>query len=402
MTSVGFPIDWVKQQFPALKRKEVFSDNAAGTQLPLHALHAINEYFTEGYALGGSAYAASKRADIISDSLRQQFKGFLGAENKSEIQFGFNATNLLRLLSTALFDQFKSGEEIIVTALDHEANITPWLRLQQKGVKINYWKPRGPERILAEGDLRALLNQNTRFVMVTGASNVLGTATNLQEVCKLAHESDAGVIVDAVHMAPHRPIDVKQLGVDVLVGSGYKLFGPKLGFMYIKQSLLDSITSLNHYFLDGVKLEIGAPNYEAMAAFLGVFEYLTILAEKSGYGSSAREAMIASEEWEKQLTLKMLDGIQGNDDLILHGITDKNKIDLRLPTFALRHRRLLPAEMAEKLAENGIHCRYGHMYAPRLIESLKLRSTEGVCRISLAHYNTVEEVDRILEVLNNL
>lgn len=399
MKAGNFPISWVREQFPALSRPEIFSDNAAGTQLPVQAVKALNDYILSGYALGGSSYRASKEADQLTAKVRPFFADFLGAASAEEIHFGINATNLLRLLATSLEPTLKSGDEVILTAMDHEANVTPWLRFQHKGVGIHYWKPKGPEAILAEGDLRALLSGNTRYLMVTGASNVLGTANDLKRICGIAHAEGTRVIVDAVHLAPHRSISVAKTGVDALVCSGYKLFGPKLGFMYVKADMAAELQSLNHFFLPDNKFELGAPNYEAIAAFQGVFEYLSMLSSRCGGDGSPATALDAVADYEKDLTLRMLEGVNSMPNIDLYGISSEKLLPQRLPTFALTHRSLTPVEMGEKLAVENIHCRYGHMYAPRLLEAIKLKPAVGVCRLSLAHYNTVEEVDRILEVL---
>lgn len=394
-----FPLEWVREQFPALRRNELFADNAAGTQVPQQAMYAMDTYLTGGYSLGGSAYAASRAADELSNRIRKKFTSFLGAGSPDEIQFGPNATTLFRLLATSLAETMQPGDEIILTNLDHEANITPWLRLQKAGITINYWRLRGPERILAEGDLKALINDRTRYLMVTGASNVLGTLTDLKKVCEIAHQEGVRVITDAVHLAPHSRINVAESGVDVLVGSGYKLFGPKLGFMYINHEFLEELPSLNHYFLQGSKFEIGAPPYEAMAAFTGTFEYLELLANQAD-GETAADAMELTAAYEKQLTQRMISGLRDIKEITLFGIAAESRLDWRFPTFALRHSRILPGAMAEILAGKNIHCRWGHMYAPRLIQECKLRPEEGVCRLSLAHYNTADEVDHLLGVLS--
>jgi cysteine desulfurase family protein (TIGR01976 family) len=397
-----YPIQWIRDQFPALKNDFIYSDNAAGTQLPRLAIQSMNEYLTDGYSLGGSTYKISQAADDLSKRFRREFADFIGATNSATLQFGVNATSMFRLLSVAIDKILEPGDEIIVSSLDHEANITPWLWYQKKGIKIKYWNPRGPERMLVSGDLRALISDRTRFVMVTGASNVLGTLTDLKTTADIAHEAGARLVVDAVHLAPHCRINVSGTGIDALVVSGYKLFGPKIALLYVTDSLFPSLPSLNHFFIDGLPFEIGAPNYEAMAAFLGVFSYLRKLAEHSGLPASPVAAMEATEEYERELTEYFFDKLQSLESFTIFGINTAENLVHRLPTFAIRHEKLLPQKISEKLAEAGVASRWGHMYAPRAIESLKVRKEEGICRISLAHYNTVDEIDRIIDVLESI
>lgn len=405
-----FPSEWVRSQFPAIEKAEredppfVFLDNAAGGQVPKQLIKSYNAFVEDSYVLGGAHYNRSQLVSSMANDVRARSAEFLGASDPADVLFGLNATTILRLFATAIGETLIQGDEIIVSGLEHEANVTPWLRLQKRGIVLKFWKPRGPEARLQTGDLLALLSDRTRIVAVTAASNFLGTLTDIPQYTKLAHEHGAIIVVDGVHYAPHRRIRVEADDIDFLVCSGYKFFGPHLGLGYCRSSLGDKLPSLNHYFLDSNKLEIGAQNIEGLAALGGVFDYFDALADKLNIREEpSLDALFAKlSAYESELTLRLLRGMSAIKGITIYGISDPEKIDERVATVAFLKEGLPPEEMSRKLCAGGFGVRFGHLYAPRLADHLRVASTNGVVRISLCHYNTADEVDRLLEAIELL
>ena len=406
----AFPIKWLRNKFPAIKKADqeeppfAFLDNAAGAQIPYQALNAQRNFIENCYVLPGAHYSRSDQMNQFVENVRKEAALFMGASDPESVIFGINATTSLRLLATSLGQTLKPGDEVIISQQDHEANITPWLRLQKFGVEVKIWPTRGPEAILAEGDLMALLSDSTRVVAVTAASNLLGNTNDLAKISELVHSQNAFLVVDGVHFSQHKLAQVEANGIDAFVCSGYKLFGPHVSLMYCSDRLQASLPSLNHFFLDNHKLEIGAQNYEGIAALGGVFNYLDDLAARmeisvqKGYGPLYQEI----ETYEHQLATKMLAGLNSIENLSLYGISDPEKIDQRVATFSINVAGYTPEQLSRKICEANLSCRFGHMYAARLADYLKVNKTGGVVRISLCHYNTEEEIDRILNLLESL
>jgi cysteine desulfurase family protein (TIGR01976 family) len=398
-------VQWARRQFPAIARADaeippfIFSDNAAGGQIPQQSIDSITDFITDNYALAGAFYPRSNSAKEVVTRIRTEAADFLGAGSMQEISFGLNATVTLRLLAVSLAETLKPGDEIIISGLEHEANVAPWLQLQRQGVTIRYWPLRGPHHLLQAGDLKALLNEKTRVVAVTAASNLLGTTPDIRTFADLAHECGAIIVVDGVHFAPHRRVNVSRDEIDFFVCSGYKLFGTRVSISAIKPSLIEQLPNLNHYFLEGLQLELGAQNYEGIAAFAGVFHYFRQLANQCGINAGYDELFDSISTYENALTKRMLEGIADIKGLTVFGLNDPQQVIDRVATFSLRKDGQTPDEMATKLTEAAIACRHGHMYAPRLTDHLRVTDSGGVVRLSLCHYNTEEEVDRILDVL---
>lgn len=404
-----FPIKWIRSKFPALKKADnedppfAFLDNAAGAQIPYHALNAQRSFIENCYVLPGAHYSRSNQMNEIVERVRGEAALFLGAESADEIIFGINATTSLRLLATSLGQTLKAGDEIIITQQDHEANITPWLRLQKYGIEVKFWPTRGAEAILAEGDLKALMSDKTKVVAVTAASNLLGTKNNIKRISEIVHSGDACLVVDGVHYSQHHIPEVAANGVDCYVCSGYKLFGPHVSLMYCSTQMQEQLPSLNHFFLTGHKLEIGAQNYEGIAALGGVFHYLDDLSKQCGLPMEAgyKDLYCEIQSYERALGLRLMKGLNGIKKVHLYGITDPDKFDQRVSTFSINVEGIAPDKLSKKICEANLSCRYGDMYAARLAEYLKVNKTGGVVRVSLCHYNTEAEVDRLLEVLES-
>jgi cysteine desulfurase family protein (TIGR01976 family) len=408
MMSTAFPIDWVRKRFPALIAAEkekppfIYMDNAGGAQVPDTVISAAERFFIERNVNHGGPYGRCKNNTAAIDEVRARLAEFLGAASPDEICFSLNATTLIRLFATSLRETFRPGDEIILTNLDHEANITPWLKLQKDGIKVKFWDPRGSEALLQPGDLKTLLSERTKVVAVCGASNLLGTVNDLRAISELVHKQGAILFVDGVHFAPHRRSHVVRDGVDVFVCSGYKVFGSHIGIAACRRTLLELLPTLNHYFLkDRLKFELGTQNFEGLAAMGGLLDYLRKLAKEL----CIREENLydklfdAIGAYERSLSGHLVGGLQQIPGLRVYGITDQKKFTMRTPTAAFTIDGRSPLEVSTVLGKANIGVNFGDLYAARIVDWLGLRPSGGVIRASLVHYNTTAEIDRLLEVL---
>jgi len=406
-----FPIEWVRSRFPAVRIAEsrtppfAFMDNAGGAQVPGSALHHMHRYFLERNVYHAGSYEHADDARDAFVAIRRRMADFMGASSPDEIVFGPNATTLLSIFSASLRQTLTPGDEIIITCLEHEANVTPWLRLKSAGIVTNVWKPRAPDGALELEDLAQLLSERTRLVAVTGASNILGTITDIASVANVVHDHGAILLVDGVHYAPHRRIHIGRDGIDAFFCSGYKLFGAHMGFAACTRELLDRLPGLNHYFLgDESKLELGMQNFEGLAATEGVLHYFHDL---------ANALCIADEDpfdrlfdfiasYERGLSEELVGGLGDVAGVRIYGITDPEYFGMRTPTAAFTIEGYTPQKVARHLGEHGLGVIHGHMSAPRVIEWLGLANSGGVIRVSLCHYNTVAEIKRLLAALRRL
>lgn len=409
-SKIDFPIAWARECFPAVYKAEkedppfAFMDNAGGTQVPLWVLRNVGRYYVEQNVNLHGPYRHSITNTEFLSKIRQKTAEFLGASSPDETIFGLNATTLIRLFATAFGQTLNAGDEIIISGLEHEANVTPWLRLQQAGVKILFWQPRGPEALLQEGDLKALLSERTRLVAVTGASNLLGTINDCANIAKLVHEAGGIIFVDGVHAAPHMRTNVKRDQIDMFVCSGYKIFGAHIGLAACSEKLLNRIPSLNHYFLDGLKLELGTQNFEGLAAMDGVFEYFHALAKQMNIEDENPYERLFDRigSYERYLSEYTIPKMQKIDGITVYGITDPKRYNSRTPTVAFNLQGHHPLDVAGKLGEAGLGVNDGDLYAARIVEWLGLKDSGGVVRASLCHYNTTEEIDRLLEEIKKI
>ncbi|HEY0793590.1 MAG TPA: cysteine desulfurase-like protein, partial [Chthoniobacterales bacterium] len=407
-----FPTDWARAQFPSLQlaiegRQAIFLDGPAGTQVPEAVPRAVAEYYRKNNSnLGGESVTSRQTAEMVQQS-REQLAEFFNAPSPAEIMFGQNMTSLTFALSRSLSRTWTAGDQVIVTSLDHDANVTPWrLAAEDCGVTVQTWEvdPEGCTLDLA-GLARLLHAKRTRLVAVTLASNVTGTLVDVPGVCRLAHAAGAQVFVDAVHFAPHGPIDVQALDCDYLACSAYKFFGPHLGLCWGRRDLLENLKSYNvrpaSNQIPG-KWQAGTQNFEAIAGTGATLRYLRELGYQSNGQTTLRNAMEVIREREKSLSKHFLDGVRREHRLELFGIDDPDRCALRTPTFAVRVREVKPAVVAQKLAEAGIFVWSGDCYAVDLIERLHLADSGGIVRLGFVHYNTEEEIDRTLDVLATL
>jgi cysteine desulfurase family protein (TIGR01976 family) len=395
-----FPIDKVRAAFPALQDEFIFFDNAAGAQSPNTVLNAVANHLLHRNVQRGGRYRHSQEVDEAIARARASVALLVNARYPDEISFGMNATSFMRLISIAIGQSLSDRREIIVTDLDHEANIAVWLALEREGAKIVWWHFREDGRLHPE-DLEQLLSPRTRIVACTLASNALGSILNITEVSRRAHAAGAEVFVDAVHYGPHGPIDVQAFECDYLVCSGYKIFSPHMGFLWGRMETLNALPTFREDFVPDTtpaKLEIGTYIYENVAGMDAAVCYLEEIGRRiNPAATSRRAALVACTEairgYEAQLSLAMLDAL-ANANATVYGITAKDQISHRTPTLCFNLPGFSPDKVTEKLAKQNIGVRDGHMYSPRLMKRLGLTKESGAVRASLVHYNTLEEVHR--------
>ena len=405
----------VRDHFPSLARTidgvpVAYLDGPGGTQVPRECIDAIAAYLERSNANHGGAFAASRESDAVVDEARAAGADFLGAHDPVEVAFGPNMTTLTLGISRAIGRDLKAGDEVVVTRLDHDANVAPWLAVAEDRRATVRWLELAEDR--ATLDLERLgetVTDRTRVVAIGLASNALGTITDVGRVIEAAHAVGAIAYVDAVHAAPHVPIDVAALHADLLVVSPYKFFGPHLGMLYGRRELLERLAAYRvrpaGEALPG-KWETGTQNHEALAGLVGTFRYLETLGAASqrlpaiaGRRERLRAAMAAIRAHERDLTLAMLDRLASVPAVRLHGITDSGRTAERVPTFAFTVDGRRPREIAEHLARRAISVWDGDFYAWELVRALGLSSSGGLVRAGLVHYNSVDEIDRLTDAL---
>ena len=395
-----FPVSEVRAAFPALQEGSIFFDNAAGAQSPQAVLNAVANHLLHRNVQRGGRYKQSREVDEAIAQARASVALLVNARHPDEISFGMNATSFMRLISIAIGQTLNDRHEIIVTDLDHEANIAVWLALEREGAKIVWWHFRDDGRLHPE-DLEKLLSPRSRIVACTLASNAIGSMLNIAEVSKRAHAAGAEVFVDAVHYGPHGTIDVQGFDCDYLVCSGYKIFSPHMGFLWGRLETLNALPTFREDFVPDItpdKLEVGTGIYENVAGMDAAVRYLEDLGRRTNPATiSRRAALVAATEavrsYEVQLSCAMLDAL-ANANASVYGITAKDEVSQRTPTLCFNLPGISPAKVAEELAKRSIAVRDGHMYSPRLMERLGLSRASGAVRASLVHYNTVEEIRR--------
>ncbi len=409
----------LRQEFPAL-RLEVdgiplaFFDGPGGTQVPQRVIDAVVAYYRTSNANDGGAFVTSRRSDAIVAEAHAALADLLNAGSADEIKFGANMTSLTFHLSRSIGASLAPGDEVIVTTLDHEANVSPWRAMAaDRGLTVRTVDIRPADGTLDLDDLRAKISARTRLVAVGYASNAIGTINPVAEIVRIAHQAGALAYVDAVHYAPHGPIDVAALGTDFLACSVYKFFGPHLGVVYGKAAILDRLPAYKVRPAHD-RFETGTANFEGIAGALAAVDYLASVGARFGApfraefpGMTGRRlevhaAMRAIRTYEMNLFVRLLAGLDRIDGIRLWGIADPARRDERTPTAALTIAGWSPRQAAEVLGRQGITAWDGDFYAQALIERLGLFETGGVLRIGLTHYNTAAEVDRLLAALGQI
>ncbi|MBP7689120.1 MAG: cysteine desulfurase-like protein [Thermoflexales bacterium] len=401
-----FDLNQIRSQFPALASGAIFLDNPGGTQMAQQSLKRMTDYLTHTNANHEGAFKTSRESDAVVDASRAAVADFLNARRPEEIVFGQNMTSLTLHISRSLARTLKAGDEIVVTRLDHDANIAPWMLIaEDRGCTLK-WVDFDPEDCTWSVDaLKQQLTSKTKLVAIGYASNAVGTINPVAEAVQAAHEVGALVYVDAVQYAPHGPIDVQALDCDFLACSAYKFFGPHTGILYGKYELLDQLKAYKvrpAHNEPPHKFETGTQSFESIAAVLGALEYF----ESLGAGATRRQrlvaAMTAMKEYEKTLSCALIEGLSSINGLHIWGITDPAQLERRVPTVSFTLEGWAPRDVAAQLDKHGIYVWDGNYYALAVMERLGLEDKGGMVRVGAAHYNTLEEVRKLVEVVRTL
>jgi cysteine desulfurase family protein (TIGR01976 family) len=413
-TANALDLDWVRAQFPSLAQTvdgqpATFLDGPGGTQVPQLVIEAISDYLKRDNANTCGAYATSRHTDAMIAGARLAMADFLGCD-PDEIVFGPNMTSLTFAVSRSIGRELGPGDEIVLTHLDHDANISPWRALEERGVTIRMAEIHEDDCTLDMDDSARKITDRTKLVAVGYASNAVGTINDVAKIIRLAHERGAMAYIDAVHYAPHGPIDVRALDCDFLVCSTYKFFGPHMGVLYGKREHLSRLepykVRANTNAIPN-RWEWGTLNHECIAGITACVEYLSDLGRHSNPSASTRRAALlaayeAIQTHERGLMESLIRGLLAIPGLKLYGISDPKRFDQRCPTIAVRIEGHSPLELATQLGERGFLTWDGNYYALNLAERLDVEKDGGFLRIGLAHYNTAEEVERLLAALREI
>lgn len=415
----------LRTQFPALNQQDemgrpyVYFDGPGGTQVPQVVIDAMVDYFKQANANCGGPFITSRRNDEMIVQARVAMADFLNAGSEREIIFGANMTTLTFGFSRAIGRMLQPGDEIIVTHLDHDANIAPWLALEEKGIIVKWADFKVQDCRLDLDHLSSLLSNKTKLVALGYASNAVGTINPIKKIAAMAHAVGAWVWVDAVHFAPHGAIDVQDIDCDFLVCSAYKFFGPHVGVVWGRQDLLERFVAYKvrpsnpnppH------KFETGTLNHEGLAGVAATVDYLAEVGRKYGHQSASidnvimhkyegrrkelKQAMETFAAYERPLFTYMLTELKNLSGINTYGIVNPEEFNARCPTLAFTRKGYTPEAIATELGNRGIFVWHGNYYALAVTERLGVESSGGMVRVGLAHYNTKEEVDRFLEALD--
>jgi cysteine desulfurase family protein (TIGR01976 family) len=412
-------IETVRAHFPALASGEVFFDNPGGTQVAQEVIDRMHYYFLHTNANHEGLFRTSRDSDAIVQEARQAMADFLHATRPEEIIFGQNMTSLTFHISRSIARLLEPGDELVVTRLDHDANIAPWLWIaEDRGCQIRWVDFRPDDCTLDMQALEQAITTRTKLVAVGYASNAVGTINDVRRAVQLAHRVGALCFIDAVQYAPHKSIDVQALDCDFLACSAYKFFGPHTGILYGKYDLLERLTAYKvrpsgAHTPD--KFETGTQSFESIAGVLGALDYLSWIGNT--FGSRApesekpassqrsralREGMRVLGEYEQQLSLALLQGLQSIPGLHLLGITDPQRLESRVATYSFTVQGSSPEQIATYLGQQRINVWNGNFYALEAIERLGLEASGGVVRVGLAHYNTLSEIDYLITCLKKI
>lgn len=396
-------IDAIRAQFPSLTKGEVFMDNAGGSQVPGGVADAVRDYMVSSYVQVGADYPASRRATQTVADAHAMVNTTMGGDGVGRTIFGSSSSTLCRMLADCYGNILKPGDHVIVGESGHEANVGPWVNLANRGIDVRIWEANPETGVCELSTLQSLLTEKTKVVAFVQTSNILGHVEDIQPCIDAAHAVGARVVVDGVAYAPHLLVDVEKWGVDWYVFSCYKVFGPHIGAMFGRHEAFAELTGPNHYFLakDYLpgKFELGGANHESCAGLLGLKPYLQFLAGSSDFNrQTVVEAWRAMEELEQPLTAKFLDFLASKPKVRVIGRSQAAPD--RVPTISFLHESLSPKQIADAALEAGIGMRWGNFYSVRLLERLGIDPATGVARASFAHYNTLEEVERLIGALD--
>ena len=409
-------IQAIRQQFPALQelyngKPGIFFDNPGGTQVPQRVIDAFTDYFTRRNANTHGVFETSRRTDVVIDNARQAAAALLGAEI-DEVVFGNNMTSLTFALSRSLAAEFKPGDELVLTRLDHDANVSPWLMLaEDRGVEVR-WADIDVENCTIDMEhLKSLISERTKLVAVGYASNASGTINDVQTIAGWAKAVGAYSFIDAVQYAPHGLSDVKSLDCDLLACSAYRFFGPHVGLLYGKREHLARLRAYRvrpaGEELPG-KWETGTKNHEGMAGVAAAVDYIAAVGVTDGgadAGATRREKICAAwsviTAYEQMLVERLIGGLQAIKGIHIYGITSPAEWHKRMATVSIRKEGTTPEQLALALAAENIFAWNGNFYALSLTQRLGVEESGGLVRLGLVHYNTIEEIDHCLRVLEH-
>ena len=414
-----FQAEAIRPQFPSLQQTAadgappIFLDNPAGTQVPLEVMRAVTEYYMTMNANSGGAFATSRRNDAMTERTRQGMADFLNAASASEIVIGPNMTSLNFKLSRAIAQTLAPGDEIVLTRMDHDANIAPWMIIAgEAGLKVRWVDINRDDCTLDMASLEAALSERTKVVATVHASNAVGTITPVKQIAGMAQAVGAWHVVDAVQSAPHTPIDVAEIGCDFLLCSAYKFYGPHLGILWGRQELLESLPVVKvRPAKDAApyRWESGTPSYETWNGLLACLEYWRRIGEEFGDADlpqydgprlAMKRGIAAVSAYEQTLAYALIKGLLAIPGVAIAGITDDARSDLRVPTVAMVKDGHLPADIARYLAENNIYVWSGDYYAVEIMK--RLNKSDGMVRIGIGQYNTIDEINKLLNLLDML
>ena len=411
-----FRAEDIRPLFPALSRRAddgtlpIFLDNPAGTQVPQTVIEAVSSYYRTMNANSGGSFATSQRNDAMVAETRRAMADFLNAPSPSEIVIGPNMTTLCFALSRAIAQTLSPGDEIVLTRMDHDANVAPWtLIARDRGLQVKWVDIHADDCTLDMGTLEAALSEKTRLVATVHASNAVGTINPVDQIADMAHAVGAWHVVDAVQSAPHVPIDVAALGCDFLLCSSYKFYGPHLGILWGREELLNRLPV---YKVRPAKdaapwrWEVGTPSYETWHGLLACLEHWAMLGRQYGGDDPAssddraaqmKRGMLAVQAYERELAAALIDGLGAIEGVSIAGITDSARFDWRVPTVAMVKEGATPDEIAEFMARHHVYVWSGDYYAQEIMQ--RLGRPQGMVRIGIGQYNTREEIARLLELL---
>ncbi len=402
-------MDRIREQFPALSSGTVFLENAGGSQVPRCVADAMRDYMLDSYVNLNAGYSKSDAATRTVADAHAFINLLMNGVGVGRTILGPSYTQLTYMLASCYADVLRDGDEIIVAETGHEANIGPWMRLAERrpGVTVRIWRVDRDAMTCPLDELKSLLNDRTRMVAFPHVSNLLGEVVDVAAITKMAHAAGARVVVDGVAYAPHRSIDVKTWNVDWYAYSTYKVYGPHMAALFGREDAIAELTGPNHFFIPRsdvpYKFELGGACHEGCAGLLALRGYLNTLAGRDAEAAADRATIESAFEvmtaCELPVQRRFMDWLRGRDDVRIHGPAHGE--ESRVATMSFTHQRLSPKQVAAAAHAHDIGIRNGHMYAYRLCEALGIDVGEGVVRVSAVHYNTIEEIDRLISVLEN-
>ena len=411
----SFPIESVREQFPSLLERDagaarIYLDNPAGTQVPCAVIDAVTKFYRRSNANLGGFFSTSHAAEDLLHRAYAAAATFVGGASEREIVIGQSMTALTFSFSRSLGRMFAPGDEVVVTRMDHDGNIAPWLAMaQERGMKVRWVAVDTQTWRIEPAALESVLSSRTKIVALNYASNLSGSINDVRTLTKLAHAAGALVYVDAVQFAPHRLVEAPALECDFLLCSAYKFYGPHTGMLWAREELLDSLYAYKVRPLPQTlpdKFEVGTPQLELLAGLEACIGYYAALGESSASPQPQRAAIELAyreiEAWESALAARLLEGLRELPGVTVRGITDPHQMQWRVPTISFTHASRSSASIARAMADRGIFVWSGHNFALELSRALGLDDEDGVVRIGMAHYNTPEEIDAAIGALRNI